>query len=184
MPAVQICFVDGEILYAEVDDLSFDAPVIEAQIRNVDANSDWALLPCTAIQHMLVGDPEPVPESDNVDAWERAVFRFADGGVLRALIAPDAELGRHGGVWRCLREDDDEVRRLAIPYAALKAVFRVRAWDSRSRAERSAEAPETQQAEQLARILAERSRAPGDPAEARPVLLERVRSAARRGSHR
>lgn len=184
MPAVQICFVDGEILYAEVDDLSFDAPVIEAQVRNVDANSDWALLPCTAIQHMLVGDPESAPASDTVAAWERAVFRFTDGAVLRALIAPDAELGRHGGIWRCLGEDDDEVRRLAIPYAALKAVFRVRSWDSRPRAERSAGGPEIQQAEQLATILAERSSSHSDPAGSRPVLLERVRTATRRNPRR
>lgn len=179
MPAVQICFLDGEILYADVDDLSFDAPVIEAQVRNVDANSDWALLPCTAIQHMLIGDPEPVPDSDTMVQWERAVFRFSDGGVLRALIAPDAELGRHGGVWRCLGEEDDEVRRLAIPYAALKAVFRVRAWDSRPRAERSAEGPEAQQVEQLAQLLDARATGSKDPG-SRPVLLERVRNAARR----
>lgn len=180
MAAVQICFADGEILYAEVDDLSFDAPVLEAQVRNVDANSDWALLPCTAIQHMLVGDPEPLPESDTLSTWERAVFRFRDGAVLRALIAPEAKLGRHGGVWRCLGEDDDEVRRLAIPYAALKAVFRVRTWDSRPRAERCADGFEAQQLEQLAQILAERSTIQNEPPADRPVLLERVRSAGRR----
>ncbi|MFN2451518.1 MAG: hypothetical protein ABR541_04115 [Candidatus Dormibacteria bacterium] len=183
MAAVQICFVDGEILYAEVDDLSFDAPVIEAQVRNVDANSDWALLPCTGIQHMLVGEPESLPESDTLARWERAVFRFNDGAVLRALIAPDAELGRHGGVWRCAGENEDEVRRMAIPYAALKAVFRVRAWDGRPPRERAADEPETQQAEQLAQILAERASAPGARTEPRPVLLERVRTAARR-THR
>ena len=184
MAAVQICFVDGEILYAEVDDLSFDAPVIEAQVRNVDANSDWALLPCTAIQQMLVGDPEPLPDSDTLAGWERAVFRFNDGAVLRALIAPDAELGRHGGVWRCVGENEDEVRRMAIPYASLKAVFRVRAWDSRPHSERAADEPEAQQAEQLAQILAERAGAPDGRTQPRPVLLDRVRTAARRGVRR
>ena len=56
MPQVVISFLAGEVLYAETPEITFDLPAIEAQIENVDANSERALIPTTAIRQIMVGD--------------------------------------------------------------------------------------------------------------------------------
>ena len=152
MPAVVISFLDGEILHAETPEITFDLAVLEAELRNVDANGERALFAVGAIRQLLVGDPEPTPPADVVESWDRAAFHFIDGQVLRASISPSSYLGRHGGVWQMVEPGSDELRTVAIPYAALKGVFHVRRWESRARGDRE----ETQRLEQLARILAER----------------------------
>ena len=113
MPDVVISFVDGEVLYAEVPEITFDLPVLEAEVRNVDPNSEFALFPVTAIRQLIVGDVEPAPHPDTVAEWDRAAFHFADGHVLRASIAPDVLLGRHGGIWRLVEQGSDELRTIA-----------------------------------------------------------------------
>ena len=157
MPAAMISFLDGEVLYADVDDVSFDVPVLEARVRNVDSNSDRALFPLTAIRQILIGEVSAAPGGDTVEKWERAVFRFLDGQVMRASIAPRPTLGRHGGIWECVEPGGTEIRRLGIPYAALKAVFEVQAWDGRSGAERGGRGDAGAETERLARILTERA---------------------------
>src|SRR5579884_312488 len=136
MPAVVISFLDGEVLFAETPEITFDLPVLEAQVENVDANSERALIPTTAVRQIIVGDVEPAPQRSTVETWDKAVFHFIDGQLLHAYIAPEARLGRHGGIWRLVERGSDEVHTLAIPYTALKAVFQVRVWDSRSAGER------------------------------------------------
>jgi hypothetical protein len=184
MPVVVITFHDGELLYAEVPEITFDLPVLEAEVRNVDSNSQRALIPLTAVRQILVGDVEAAPSPEDMDEWDRAAFHFVDGQVLRARIAPDVRLGRHGGVWRMVEPGGDELRTLAVPYTALKGVFQVRQWDSRSGAERSARAAgEPVYLEQTVRVLAERE-ARSLPHRPRPVqgLTERIKRAGERGS--
>jgi hypothetical protein len=154
MPAVVISFVDGEVLHAEIPELTFDMPVIEAEVRGVEPNNQRAILPLTAITQIVVGKPEAPPAENVVDGWDKAVFHFLDGQVLRASIAPDALLGRHGGIWKVLPIGSDEVTTLAIPYCALKGVFHVRQWDSRPLADRG----DSDRIDTVTRVLAERER--------------------------
>jgi hypothetical protein len=181
--AVVISFLDGEVLFAETPEITFDLPVLEAHVENVDANSEQALIPTSAIRQMIVGEVEAAPEKATVESWDKAVFHFLDGQLLHAHIAPDALLGRHGGIWRMVERGGDELRTLAIPYSALKAVFRVRVWDSRSAGERAArDAGVSPHLDTVVRVLAEREmRAHGglrqDP---EAPLISRMRRAARR----
>ncbi len=154
MPAVVISFVDGEVLHAEIPEITFDMPVIEAEVRGVEPNNQRAILPLTAITQMVVGDPEPPPADSVVEGWDRAVFHFIDGQVLRASIAPQSLLGRHGGIWRVFVPGATELTTLAIPYCALKAVFHVRQWDSRPLSERG----NGEHLDTVTRVLAERER--------------------------
>jgi hypothetical protein len=155
MPAVVISFVDGEVLHAEIPELTFEMPVIEAEVRGVEPNNQRAILPLTAITQIVVGSPEPPPGNDVLEGWDRAAFHFLDGQVLRASIAPQALLGRHGGIWKVFPPDGVEVTTLAIPYCALKAVFHVRQWDSRPRSERC---DDGDRIDTVTRVLAERER--------------------------
>lgn len=130
MPAILISFTDGEVLYADTPEITFDVPILEATLRDVGGNSDRALLPLAGIRQLIVGEAIAAPAPEILAKWERAVFRFLDGQALRAQISPEVFLGRHGGVWQVVEVGSDEVRTLAIPYNALKGVFRVSRWDS------------------------------------------------------
>ncbi len=172
MPSVIISFLDGEVLYAETPEITFDQQVIEAELRSVDPNNERALFPVTAIRLLIVGDSEPAPDDSLIADWDRAAFHFIDGDVVRASIRPDVHLGRHGGVWTIVELGSDELRTVAVPYAALKGVYRIRQWDSRPLSERTADG----RFEQLARILAEREiNATTDGAPQRRALLSRMR---------
>jgi hypothetical protein len=172
MPSVLISFLDGEVLYAETSEITFDQQVVEAELRSVDPNNDRALFPVTAIKQLIVGDSEPAPDESTIAEWDRAAFHFVDSDVLRASISPDVLLGRHGGVWRIVEPGSSELRTLAIPYAALKGVYRIRQWDSRPLSERTPDG----RFDQLARILAEREViATSDSAPQRRALLSRMR---------
>jgi hypothetical protein len=173
-----IVFCDGEVLAAETAELHFDLPVIEAEITNIDSNGERAILPLGGIRQMIVGDPEPAPAEAELATWDRAAFHFLDGQVLRAWIAPDVLLGAHGGIWPVVEPGSDELRRLAIPYSALKGVFRLRQWDGRSAGERAARTDGAPvHLEHVVRVLAEReARAQGhSPPSGRHGLLERIR---------
>ena len=173
MPLVLISFLDGEILHAEVSDLSFDRPLVEAEVRGADPNNELALFPLSAIRQLVVGQPEPVPE--DLPGWDRAAFHFMDGQVLRASVAPDSVLGRFGGLWRAVEAGVPEVRTLGIPYSSLKGVYKLRQWDSRPVGARSGA---NAKADQVARILAERDGGGGPAAPTAPPprpLISRVR---------
>jgi hypothetical protein len=170
VPEVVISFLDGEVLHAETPEITFDLAVLEAEFRSVDPNGERALFAVSAIRQLLVGEPQPAPAAELLATWDRAAFHFIDGQVTRASIAPEAVLGRHGGVWHIVEPGSEELRTVAIPYTALKGVFHIRRWDSRPRTERDDDA----RLEQLARILSERDSAPS-MAPGRRALLNRMR---------
>jgi hypothetical protein len=151
VPLVLISFLDGEIVHAEIDDLSFDHLLLEGEVRGADPNNDRALFPVSAIRQIVIGHPQPAPAA--AATWDRAAFHFADGQVLRASIAPDATLGRFGGVWRVVEAGTPDMRTIGIPYTALKGVYQLRHWDSRPVGSR---AGADSRADRLARTLAER----------------------------
>jgi len=173
MTAMVISFMDGEVLHVDAPELTFELAILEAELRGVDPNGERAIFAVSAIRQLLVGDPRPAPPVDEVESWDRAAFHFTDGQVLRASIAPQALLGRFGGVWDVVEPDARLVRTIGIPYAALKGVFRIRQWDSRRPGERD----EDGRLEQLARILAEREATAGGALAAphRRALLARMR---------
>ncbi len=171
MPLVLISFLDGEIVHAEVGDLSFDRPLVEAEVRGADPNNERALLPLTAIRQIVVGQSAPAPE--DLSGWDRAAFHFLDGQVLRASVAPDSLLGRFGGLWRAVEPGSPEMRTLGIPYSSLKGVFKLRQWDSRPVGARSGADTHL---DQVARILAERDGGgTASPPAPRHPLISRVK---------
>jgi hypothetical protein len=171
VPLVLISFLDGEIVHAEVGDLSFDRPLVEAEVRGADPNNERALFPLTAIREIVVGQPVPAPE--DLAGWDRAAFHFLDGQVLRASVAPDSLLGRFGGLWRAVEPGSPEMRTLGIPYSSLKGVFKLRQWDSRPVAAR---AGTDNHLNQVARILAERDGGgTASPPAHRHPLISRVK---------
>jgi hypothetical protein len=173
MPAVIISFNDGEVLHVVTPEVTFDLAVLEAEFPSIEPNNERALFPVSSIRQLLIGEPQPPPPSEELAEWDRAAFHFTDGEVLRALIRPQAILGRFGGVWDIVEPAEDELRTIGIPYAALKGIYRIREWDSRPSNERSSDG----RLDQLARILAEReAHASGTAGDAqRASLMSRLR---------
>ena len=173
MPAVVISFIDGEVLHVVTPEITFDLAVLEAEFPSIEPNSERAIFAVSAIRELLIGDPQPAPTADELAAWDKAAFHFIDGQVLRASIRPQAILGRFGGVWDIVEPGSTELRTIGVPYAALKGVYRIRQWDSRSMAERQGDT----RLDQLARILAERAAGDGASGSAPPAapLLSRLR---------
>ena len=179
MPDVLISFLDGEVLHAATPELTFELPIIEAEMRGVDANIEQALFPLSAVRLLVIGDSQAPPDETELATWDRAVFHFLDGQSLRVSIAPEAHLGRHGGIWHTVEPGSDELRVLAIPYTALKGIYRVRHWDSRSVIERRTLEDPDARLDQLARILAERDEAGTDLSRPQKPLMDRVRRSRR-----
>jgi hypothetical protein len=177
MPTLVILFHDGEIMYASSPPLRFDLPVIEAEVLDVGSNCERAILPLSAIRQIIVGDASAAPPAGEMDGWDKAAFHFIDGEVLRAWVGPDAVLGVHGGVWPIVEPGSEELRTLALPYTSLKGVFRLRSWDTRSAAERTAETTGEPGLHQTVRILAEREvRSLGHTERRGATLLDRLRA--------
>ena len=127
-----ILFWDGSIMYAESPPLTFDLPVIEAEVLDLDSNCERAILPLTGIRQIIVGDVGPAPPAAEMEDWDKAAFHFTDGQVLQAWVGPEATLGVHGGVWPVVEQGSDEARTLAIPYSSLTGVYRLRAFARRA----------------------------------------------------
>ena len=114
------------------------------------------------------------PTNSELETWDKTAFHFADGQVLRAWIAPGATLGVHGGIWQVVEPDTLELRTFAIPYSALKGVYRLRQWDSRVGTERDNGASST---EALARVPSERAtEQSGVGTDQRSALIDRMKS--------
>jgi hypothetical protein len=182
MPLVMITFQDGEAIWAETPTITFDLPVIEAEIHNVDSNSERALLPLTAIRQLIVGEVRPAPGVETLAAWDKAAFHFLDGHVLRAWLGPEVRLGPHGGVWELVEQGtpEPELRTIAVPWSSLKGVFQIRQWDSRPAGERAARAAgEPVHLDNMIRILAEREARSAGPRGQRPEtsLTQRLQRA-------
>ncbi|HEX3604722.1 MAG TPA: hypothetical protein VH134_02280 [Candidatus Dormibacteraeota bacterium] len=166
MPLVVITFHDSEVLWAETPTIGFDLPVIEAEIRNVDSNSERALLPLAAIRQLMIGEVRPAPPAEILAGWDKAAFHFLDGHVLRAWLGPEVRLGPHGGVWELVEHGtpEPELRTIGVPWSSLKGVFQIRQWDSRPAGERAARAAgEPVHLENMIRVLAEREARAAEP---------------------
>jgi len=171
MSRVIITFHDGEVIHAEIEDLSFSLPIVSAEVQSIDPNCEIALFPLAAIRQMVIGEIETAPDPEVLNSWDRTAFHFTDGQVFRAWIDPDAELGMHGGTWRVVEPDSIEMRTMGIPYSSLKGVYRLRQWDSRTASERAGSGG----VEQLVKVLAERSEAGNTAPAPQTVLINRIR---------
>lgn len=175
MREVVLYFHDGEMIRAEIGELLFDHPLLEADVTGADPNNERALFPVSSIRQVVVSvAPAPAEASE----WDRAAFHFIDGHVMRAHISPGAILGQFGGVWEMVEPGSHEVRTIGIPYTSLKGVFELRQWDSRSPRQKGSQSS----LDHFAKILAERAEPKASKARKRP-LMKRVGPQLTGGTH-
>lgn len=132
MAQVKVRFFDDEIMEGTARDLDFDEPDFLVDVDDVAGleNNEMAWVPLSAVKwvEMPLGDTQG-PETPT----RKVAIRFLDGEVLRGHIDGQLQRHRYGIVLHLHPESDSEhtVRKLGIPFSAVKALFYVREFDGR-----------------------------------------------------
>jgi len=131
MAKVIVRFFDDEKLEGTARDLDFDEPDFLVEVDDADGleNNETAWIPLTAVKWV------EMPRDQNLATetpTRKVAIRFLDGEVLRGHL--DGTLARHryGVVLHLHAENaDSPVRKLGIPFSAVKALFFIREFDAR-----------------------------------------------------
>jgi hypothetical protein len=122
MAKVVVRFFDDETLEGVARDLDFDEPDFLVEVDDAGGldNNETAWIPLTAVKWVeLARDPD-------------LAIRFLDGEVLRGHLDGTLERHRYGVVLHLHAEQTDSpVRKLGIPFSAVKALFFIREFDAR-----------------------------------------------------
>jgi hypothetical protein len=140
MARVNVRFFDDETLEGEVRELDFDQPdfLLEVDDTNGLENNERAWVPLSAVKWVAM----PIASTNgSVLQLRKVAVRFVDGEVMRGHMDGRVERHRYALVLTLHPEESSEagkateevesVRRLAIPFNAIKAIFYVRQFDGR-----------------------------------------------------
>jgi hypothetical protein len=131
MARVIVRFFDDETLEGVARDLDFDEPDFLVDVDETGGldNNETAWIPLTAVKWVeLPLDAELAAETPT----RKVALRFLDGEVLRGHLDGTFERHRYGVVLHLHGEQDDSpVRKLGVPFSAVKALFFVREFDAR-----------------------------------------------------
>jgi hypothetical protein len=127
---VIIRFLDGEIIEGRVPRLTFDEPNLVLQVSDGSSNNERAVIPLPAIKRLTLEAGAPSPE-DAGREMRKVAIRFQDGEVLKGYLDGELRHAVHGMTLRLMSLERDRIETLGLPYAALKALFYVKTWDSR-----------------------------------------------------
>ena len=147
MPDFLLTFLDGEVMTASADLIDFHRPVLNFVQVDPGGNNREMTVPLSSLKYVVFGGEEEQLES--LEHLSKVVIHFVDHEVIRAYASRD-HLGGPLGIIYSLVDPERQVRRqMGVPYSAVKAIFRVKSWDSRGR-------PESKTFARVAKILAER----------------------------
>jgi len=134
MANVTVRFFDDETLEGTARDLDFDEPdfLVEVDDSAGLENNETAWIPMTAVKWVeLPIDPDLASETPT----RKVAIRFLDGEVLRGHLDGTLERHRYGVVLNLHGEHTDSpIRKLGIPFSAVKALFFIREFDARGEA--------------------------------------------------
>lgn len=143
---VTVRFFDDEKLEGVPQDLDFDEPDFLISVDDLGGleNNEMAWVPLSSVKWVelpIAGEVQPETPTRKV------AIRFLDGEVLRGHV--DGQLSRHRyGIVLHLHPEEThngsngkgKVRRLGIPFTAVKALFYLREFDGRQPEEHGAPA--------------------------------------------
>jgi hypothetical protein len=140
MSHVNIRFFDDETMSGHARELDFDEPDFLVDVDDVAGieNNETAWIPLSAVKWVEL----PLAEVNEPETPTRKVaIRFLDGEVLRGHIDGALQRHRYGIVLHLHPEESNgngSVRKLGIPFSAVKALFYVREFDPRHPDDRGA----------------------------------------------
>lgn len=127
---VVIRFRDNEIVEGLVEELDFDQADLSLSMPEAASNNRTLIVPVNSIKTILL-DRCPFTSEPDATRLRKAAIHFWDGEVLKGYIGADPRRHRHAMTLDLVSPGLDEVEVLAVPYAAVKAIFFVKAWDGR-----------------------------------------------------
>ena len=130
MPEVLVAFLDGEVVPAEAPLIDFHSPVLQLTAVEPGGNNRELIAPLSSIKYLVFGGEEEVAEGE-APAQAKVVIHFTDHEIIRAYAGRDTLGGPHGIIYSLLDPDRMVRRRIGVPYSAVKAIFKVKRWDSR-----------------------------------------------------
>jgi hypothetical protein len=148
LPDILLTFLDGEVFPAEAPLIDFTQPVLTVTSKEPGGNNRELIVPLSSVKYIVFGGDEADPDPDDENG-AKVVIHFADHEVLRAYAGRQTLGGPYGVIYNLVDPERRVRRRLGVPYTAVKAIFKVKSWDSRG------EQP-GHTFSQVARILSER----------------------------
>ncbi len=131
MPEILLTFLDGEVLPAAAPLIDFNQPVLTVTSTEPANNNRELIVPLSSVMYIVFGGEEEPDEPYLDEDGGKVVIHFVDHEVIRAYAGRQT-LGGHYGVIYSLIDPERQVRRrLGVPYTAVKAIFKVKTWDSR-----------------------------------------------------
>jgi Short C-terminal domain len=127
---VTVRFLDDEIMQGSVGTVSLDQPNLELDLQDESSNNERALIPLPSIKRITLKAQIPGKE-EQARAERKVAIRFVDGEVLKGYLDGELKHATHGVVMHLMTVEKDRIETLAIPYTALKALFYLKAWDTR-----------------------------------------------------
>ena len=127
---ITVRFLDDEIMQGRVATVSLDRPNVELDLPDDGSNNERALIPFPSIKRITL-DAGPPTEAEKQREGRKVAIRFVDGEVLKGHLDGELQHATHGLRLRLMTVDKDRIETLAIPYTALKALFYLKAWDTR-----------------------------------------------------
>ncbi len=130
---VKVRFFDDETLEGEAQGLDLDEPDFILQIDDPSGfeNSEVAWIPLSAVKMVELPMAEAPVEAQNESQSRKFAIRFLDGEVLRGHTAGEIKRHRYGLALNLNPEVSGPIRRLAVPFSAIKALFYIREFDGR-----------------------------------------------------
>ena len=136
---INVRFFDDETLAGSAGDVDFDEPdfLVEVDDHTGIENNDMAWVPLSAVKWIEL----PLSDTHQPETPTRKVaIRFLDGEVLRGHVDGALERHRYGIILHLHPEQlpvdgqpvgDGSLKRLGIPFTAVKALFYLREFDGR-----------------------------------------------------
>jgi hypothetical protein len=128
---VLVRFRDNEILEGEVEQLDMDTPDFELTVTVSGSNNRGAIVPFSSVKSILI-ERRDFDGDANGARLDKVAIHFWDGEVLKGLVSQTPERRSHGVILPLISPALDEIEVFGIPYASVKAIYFVKAWDSRS----------------------------------------------------
>jgi hypothetical protein len=151
LPEALLTFLDGEVLRAETPLIDFHSPVLDIVAAEPGGNNREITVPLSSLKFIIFGGEEET-EPQPTDKLGKVVIHFTDHDVMRAYADRNVLGGPHGVIYSLIDPERQVRRQLGVPYSAVKAIFKVKRWDSRDR-------PSSLAPDSVARILAIREAA-------------------------
>ena len=128
---VVVRFDDAETIEGYCADLDLDRSQFTLRIDRRSNNRSTAIVPLASVKRILL-EHEEFDESIPDDVVRKVALHFWDGELVTGLLRELPLRRRHGMILELLSAEADRADVLALPFHALKAMFFLRTWDTRS----------------------------------------------------